>query len=146
MANTQITDEQFAKFKADAKTLYRHRRYKYGEMAKLLKMGPGNFSSYRSGKKRPGEEFLLKFYTRFGKDLEELQGKAPTPYMFEDPYVPYGSPPKSLSPSDIDEMRAKLDKVISDIGSLQKDITLLLKLTKDNKTAGPEKGKKKPGG
>lgn len=145
MGTTQITNEEFEKFQADAKLLYQ--RYSYTEMADLLKMGTGNLSSYCSGKKRPGKRFVFKFYELFKKDLAELEGKESDLAEVQDPRQSYViTRSKSLSPTDINQLLTRLDKVSSAISSLQKDVTLLIKLTKDSKTAGQIKYKKKPGG
>lgn len=158
MGNTQITDQQFAKFQADTRLL--RRRYKYDEMAKQLKVEKGNFSSYRSGKKRPGEEFLFKFYSRFQQDLIDLDEERSGLSMVEEQWAPYGiTRAQSPSSSQIDEMISKLDKIFTIATSLQEEMASLRKMmisknkiemkatgrqgTNPKRTPG---SKKKPGG
>jgi transcriptional regulator with XRE-family HTH domain len=144
VGSTQITDEEFEKFQADARLLYK--RFTYRKMADLLKVETGNLSSYCNDKKRPGKRFFFKFYELFEKDLAELEGKDPHLSKTEEFQQPYGiTRSKSLSHSEIKELITKLDKMSSAIESLQKDVTLLLKISKDVKTTEKKKPRGKTG-
>ena len=55
------TDEEVAKFRRDAERLTKI--HLSGKIAEKLGVDPANFSSYISGSKRPGKDFLKKFYS-----------------------------------------------------------------------------------
>ncbi|MBS1605166.1 MAG: hypothetical protein JST42_21055 [Bacteroidetes bacterium] len=69
------SDERIRLFQEDLALL--RKMYKNWQIAKALEIDPTNLSSYRSGKKPPGNAFLDKFYKTFGTEIEEMKKKEP---------------------------------------------------------------------
>jgi len=63
----KASEKQLNRFRRDAAIL--RRKYSNDEMAKKLDVNPANFSSYCSGAKNPGEDFLNKFYMVYADEL-----------------------------------------------------------------------------
>jgi hypothetical protein len=66
----RIDDRTFDKFVHDVKTL--RTVYTDAKISSLMGTNPGNFSSRVNGAKRPGQDFIDKFYLFWGSELIEI--------------------------------------------------------------------------
>jgi hypothetical protein len=66
----RIDDRTFEKFVQDVKSLRAF--YTDAKISSLMGTNPGNFSSRVNGAKRPGQDFIDKFYRFWGSDLNEI--------------------------------------------------------------------------
>lgn len=60
------------------------KKYDKKVMAEQLNMDPGNLSSYSTGSKPPGEQFLDKFYSRFEEELNKLRNEINSALFIEE--------------------------------------------------------------
>jgi hypothetical protein len=67
----RIDDKTFEKFVQDVKSL--RSIYTDAKIATLMKTNPGNFSSRINGAKRPGQDFIDRFYQVWGKKLKDMK-------------------------------------------------------------------------
>jgi len=69
-------DGRTKQFRKD-RDLLKKNGYSNEEVAKLLKMDPGNLSSHYTGGKPPGKKFLDKFYAVMGEIIKQLRADYP---------------------------------------------------------------------
>ncbi|HTI91398.1 MAG TPA: hypothetical protein VL727_12470 [Puia sp.] len=65
--------ERIETFKKDMELL--KRRYDNAKIAELLGVDAGNLSSYYTGGKSPGKEFLDKFYAVLGEEIVQMKSE-----------------------------------------------------------------------
>jgi len=84
--------------------------YKNWQIARALEIDPTNLSSYRSGKKPPGNAFLDKFYKTFGGEIEEMKKKKPYKPGEEGPVTNEPAVVRHIVPADQDDHILTLKK------------------------------------
>lgn len=66
----RIDDKTFERFVQDVKSL--RSIYTDAKIAMVMGTNPGNFSSRINGTKRPGQDFIDRFYQVWGKKLKDM--------------------------------------------------------------------------
>jgi transcriptional regulator with XRE-family HTH domain len=72
-----VSSPEIERFRRDYGSL--REKYAHKEVAERAQISPANLSSYVSGRKNPGKDFLTKFYSAFEQELSELTNKVTEP-------------------------------------------------------------------
>jgi hypothetical protein len=118
----RIDDKTFDKFVQDVKSL--RSIYTDAKIAATMKINPGNFSSRVNGAKRPGQDFINRFYQVFDKrlkDYAEIQSHAAA-----NPGTLQLSEPKHGCQSPANTQDARLERIEESIARLDSSLTTLM--------------------
>jgi hypothetical protein len=123
------TDQEVAKFRLDAEQLTK--THLSGKIAEKLGVDPANFSSYVNGSKRPGKNFLKKFY-----NLQEMQNTADNTQDTGDNKT--GSDYEHGGPAldKFEEEKGRFTVDLDDPGELRKELFRTYKMNNANCWAG----------